>query len=228
MADETIKTYTQEEVDTMLAGIKGNRDELANEAKRAKAALKNYEGIDPEQHKKLVAASEEAERKKAAAEGDFTTLQKQMADNHAKELGGLNTKIGKLTKALEKRLVQAELQRAIAGKKGIPDRSNLLVEHGSKFVRVRETDDDFEAYVADAKGNPLVADGQGTPMNIDTFVEQTLMTQFPWAFEGTGSSGGGATKSNGGAGGPKVIARDDSKGFMANLEGIANGTIEVR
>lgn len=232
MAGESL-TMTQDEFDAKIAeavdGLKKNRDELAKEAKSAKAALKNYEGVDPEEFRRLKDAAAQADLKKAAAEGDFNTLKAQLVENHGKELAGRDTKIGKLTKALEKRLVQAELRKAIADNKGLPDMADLLVEHGSKHVRVRETDDDFEAFVADEKGNPLYSDGAGTPMNIGAFVAQNLMTKYPRAFEGTGSSGGGASKSSDRvAGSPKVVAAGDQRAFIQNVAKIASGEVEVR
>lgn len=226
VADEP-KTYTQAEYDALVQekeALKANRDEALTEAKKAKAALKAWDGKDPAKYEELVKASEEAERKKAAAEGDFTTLKKQLVDAHAKELGERDGKIGKLTKALERRLVDAELTRAIAAKKGEPD---LLLPYARQFVRVKETEDDYEGFVADERGHPLVADGKGTPMTFDVFVEERLMTKFPRAFEGTGSSGGGAAKSPVSGGGSKVIPAGDNSAFLGNLAEIATGKVKV-
>lgn len=231
MADP--KTYTQEELDAAVKAItderdaiKANRDDALTEAKRAKAALKAWDGKDPAKYDALLAAAEEAERKRAAAEGDFETLKKQLVEKHGGELAARDGTIGKLRKALEKRLVDAELTRAIAAKKGEPD---LLLPYARQFVRVKETEDDFEGFIADERGTPLVADGKGTPLTFEGFVESTLMQKFPRAFEGTGSSGGGAARSNAGGGGsPKVIAAGDKAAFQANLKGIADGTVVVR
>ena len=230
MAGDEIKTYTQEEVEALWAerekGLRANRDEALKEAKKAKETLRNYEGVDPEEYQRLKNAAEDAERRKAEAQGDFKKLESQLLDRHKQEMDQAQSRAKKLQGALEKRLVQAELTKAIAAKRGNAD---LLLPHAERFVRVRETDDDFVAYVADEQGNQLVADGQGTPMTFDQLVEQTLMTKFPAAFEGTGSNGGGASRSSGGAaGGSKSIAADDSSAFLANLEAIATGKVEVR
>lgn len=219
--------YTEEEFAAMVAerdALKQNRDEALTEAKKAKTALKNYDGVDPDEFKRLKTAAEEAETKRAAAAGDFETLKKQLVDNHARELGARDGKIGKLTKALERRLIQAELTKAIAAKKGDPD---LLLPYAERFARTKETDDDFEAFLVDAAGNQRFSDGQATPMTFDAFVEQDLMQKFPRAFDGTGSSGGGASKSNAGGGGVKRIASGDNAAFLANLDAIAKGEVEV-
>lgn len=230
MADE-IKTYSEEEVKAMVQaetqGLITKRDELLNEAKRAKEALKNYEGVDPAEYNKLKEAAAEAERQRAAKEGDFQALQKQMADNHQKELSARDAKIAKQTKAIEKRLVDSAMRKAIMDAGGTKGMTDLLVKYGADFVRVRETDDDYESYVVDDRGNARIADGKGTPMDISAFVESELKTRFPDAFLGTGSSGSGAPKSAPSGGGVKTIAAFDNDAFLANLPGIANGTIKV-
>ena len=227
-------TFTKEEVDALIAerlaseteGLKKNRDELAKEAKTAKARLASYEGVDPDEFKRLKHAAEEAEQKKAAAEGDFTKLRDQMVAKHNDELSVKEKRIAKYEAALNRRLTTDELRKALTGKV-LPEYAELLVEHGSKFLKVQETDDDFEYLITDGKGNALVADGKGSPMNIDQFVEQTLKAKYPGAFVGTGSSGGGAPRSTGGASGVRTVARDDMKGFVDNVEAIAKGKVEV-
>lgn len=226
MADD--KTYTQEEVDALVAenvaGLKANREDALREAKAAKAALKNYEGVDPSEYKALKDAAAQAEQKKAAAEGDFNALKKQLVDQHGTEKAALEARITKYSAAVERRAVQAELVQAITAEKG---NAKMLLPYAKQFVRVRETDDDFEAYVADEKGNPMIGDAQGAPMSILQFVKTTLKTEFPVAFEGTGSSGGGASRSAGGAGGTRTVAPGDNSAFLANLEGIATGKVAV-
>lgn len=232
MADEA-KTYTQEQVEALVAerlveerkGLEKSHRELLAETKKAKDALKNYDGLDPEKYKKLEAAAEEAERKKLAAEGDFESLKKQLVEKHGSEIGEKDKQIAKRQAALEKRLVQAELTAAIAKHKGDAD---LLLPHGSRFVKVREVENDFEAFVVDEAGNQRFADGKATPMSFDDLVTQVLIPKYPRAFDGTGSSGGGASKSSAGsAGGPRVIPAGDNAAAIANLEGIANGTVTI-
>jgi hypothetical protein len=176
-------------------------------------------------NKTLKEAAAEAERKRALAEGNLEEWKKQVTDQHQKERESDAKRIAKYEGAIGRRLKQDELRKALVGKAD-PSMMELLVEHGSKFIHVRETDDDFEHFVADAKGNPLVADGKGTPMDVPTFVEQRLKVQFPGAFLGSGSTGGGATKPTGGAGGPSTISKSDLfKGD--NLKKAARGEVTV-
>ena len=234
MAGES-ETYTKEQVDAMIAerlaseveGLKKNRDEIAKEAKAAKARLTAYDGIDPEEFKRLKAAAEEAEHKKAAAEGDFSKLKEQMVQRHQQELGTRDKRVAKLESALNRRLTTDELRKALTGKV-LPEYAELIVEHGARFLKVQETDDDFDVVITDGKGNALVADGKGSPMTLEQFVDQNLKSKFPGAFAGTGSSGGGATRSTGGAsGGSKTIASTNSPEFIASLKGISDGSVTV-
>jgi hypothetical protein len=231
VADEP-KTYSEEEYAAMVKerdALKANRDEILREAKKAKDALRAYDGVDPEEHRRLKEAADAADKKKAAAEGDFKALEKQLIDRHASELGVKDKRIDKLTKALERRLVQAELTGSLnRAELADPSMMDLLVDYGSKYVTMKETDDGFEQVVTDGRGNALVADGKGTPMTVDVFVEQTLKAKYPLAFKGTGSTGGGAAKSATSGGGAKVIAAGDQKAFIDNVKEIADGEVEVR
>lgn len=227
---ESTETITKEQYDAMVAerdALKTNRDEVLTEAKKAKAALKNYDGVDPTEYRTLKEAAAEAEKKRALAEGNLEAWKKQVTDQHTKEREGDAKKLTKYESAISRRLKQDELRKALVGKAD-PTMMELLVEHGSKFIQVRETDDDFEHVVVDEKNNPLVGDSKGSPMSVEQFVEQKLKAKFPGAFLGTGSSGGGATKSTGSAGGSTGrIASTNSPDFLAQLAGVASGKTKV-
>ena len=153
----------------------------------------------------------------------------QMVEQHQKEIKAEQMKTQKALAALEKRKV-SKLTEALVKAEVLPEMLDLLVLKGSASVRLRESDTDWEEYVADERGVQLVSDGIGTPMGIDSFVQQILKAQYPGAFKGTGSSGGGAPRSNaggGGSGSTQVIAAGDSKAFMANLKDIAAGKVTV-
>ncbi len=229
------ETFTQEQVDAMIAerlasetsGLKQSQSELLKEAKLAKSKLAAYEGVDPEEFKRLKSAADETERKRLAAEGDYTKLREQLVERHNSELTAKEKRIAKYEAGLNRRLTTDELRKALSGKV-LPEYAELLVEHGAKFLRLKETDEDFDYEITDGKGNVVVADGKGSPMTMDLFVDQTLKAKYPGAFTGTGSSGGGATKSTGGASGAVgTIQRGDNKGFLDNLAGIASGKVDV-
>lgn len=231
LEDGTV-VYTQTEIDQQVAdakvGLERNRDMALTEAKTAKAEfakLKERIGdLDLDAVRQMMADSAEAKRKQAEKDGDWAAIEANLKDAHAKELGMRDAREKKLMSTVEKSLVTAELTRAIAGKEGDSD---LLLPHARQFVRTRETDSGFEAYVVDAAGNPAVADGQGTPMSFDQLVESQLVEQFPRAFAGTGSSGSGASKSADGVGG-SVVTADPGTIPIGQVEDIASGAVTVR
>jgi hypothetical protein len=208
------------------AALKQNTDQAIRELRQARAKLKDYEGVDPEEHRALKSAADEAARKQALAEGNLEVWKKQVTDQHQKEKSGLESRLAKFESFTSRTLRNDELRKALVGKAD-PSMMELLVEHGSKFIHVRETDEGFEKYVGDEKGNAMVADAQGSPMTTEVFVDQVLKSKFPGAFLGSGSSGGGATRSNAGGGGVTTIASTNDPSFLANLDSVAAGKTQV-
>lgn len=224
MADEGAKTYTQADIDEMMAGLKAKNKELLDAERKAAAALKNYDGVDPAEYKALKDAAADAERKKAAAEGDFKSLEKQLIDRHQAELGQRDTRITQLSAALERRLVDADAAAAIAEAKGSV---KGLLPHVRPHIKVVEVDGEFVAQVVDSRGQPRIADGKGTPMSIADLVNELRGDQeLARLYEGSGSSGGGATRTGAGALGPGIVAAD-GQSFLANLAGIRKGEVKI-
>lgn len=232
MADEP-RTYTQEEVEKLLeertAGLKANRDELAKEAKTAKAKLAAYDGLDPEEHKRLKAAAEEAERKKAEAQGDYKALEKQLTEKYEGLLAAVRTEKAEILSAMESHLIDAAAVAELAKHTNSP---RLLLPHVKGVMKVVKEDGQYQARIIDPlTGAVRIGGGQGaSPMTLPELIESMKRdNDFADAFKGTGSSGGGAAKSSaGGGGGAQVIAAGDNAGFIANLKDIAAGKVEVR
>jgi hypothetical protein len=231
VAGEEGKTYTQAEVDALIAeqtaGLKANRDELLKESKKAREALKNYEGVDPEEHRRLKDAAAEAERKKAAAEGDFKSLEAQLVKKMADAEAKFAAEQTRLRGSLDKYLIDAEAVRELAAHSDSPA---LLLPHIRGQMRVIEQDGAFVARIVDAAGNVRIGKGQGSaPMTLGELIEDMKQDRtYAPAFRGTGSSGGGASKTTAGGGLASVVAAGDDRAFLANLDGIAKGTVEVR
>jgi hypothetical protein len=229
VADET-RTYTQEEVDALIAeregGLKSNRDQVLTEKKALEKQLEKYKNVDPDKYAQLVAQAEQAERDRASKEGDFKALEKQLIDKHTTEIEKRESRITQLTRALEQRLIDAEAAGVIAELKGSV---KGLLPHVKPHIRVVEVDGEFVAQVVDGKGNPRIGDAKGNPMSIKQLVEEMKSdNELARLFEGTGSSGGGASRSSAaGGGGVTRIAAGDNNAFITNLEGIASGKVEV-
>ena len=82
--------------------------------------------------------------------------------------------------------------------------------------------------MVDDKGHPRIGDSEGGNMTLGQFVESLKADpDYARVFDGSGSSGGGSTRSVAGGDSSKTIAADDSAAFMANLEGIADGSVNA-
>lgn len=233
--------YTQEQVDAMIAerlaaetdGLKKSQAQLLKEAKDAKAKLSSYEGVDPEEFKRLKAAADDAERKRLAAEGDFKSLEQQLVQKYEKMVEQERGVASRYRSSLEQHLIDAEAMRVLAE---VSDSPALLLPHVKSRMKVFEQDGSFAARIVDESGNVRIGKGQGSaPMTLSELMDEMKQDKsFALAFKGTGSSGGGAAKSSGGAGGAagatKIAAPTNGvfgSEFLDNLKGISAGTTTV-
>jgi hypothetical protein len=211
----------QEEKAALLA----KNSEILREAKKYKETARKFEGIDPERYKALETAAEEAERKRLEAVGDWKAREAQLLEKVQKDIEARDGRISALSSALERRLVDAEATAALAAAKGSP---KVLLPHIKSHVKVVEEDGEYVVHVVDAKGNQRIGDAKGSPMTISQLVEEMKADpEFARNFDGSGSSGGGATKSNAGGGGVKTIQKGDQAAFLANIDDIIAGNVKV-
>lgn len=219
MADEGTQetqeqeTFTREQYEAAMQSereaLLAKRDEALKEAKAAKDKLRAAEqkAAEEAQQKKAEKAgitSQELDRMRAevrqALEAEYA-VHKTTAETLAKENRAL-----KLDNVVKKMMGENG-----ATAKRIDDLYRLTADHFDL------TDD----------GKPMLKDKMGLP--VETFIKEDLRKAYPEWFDGSGSSGGGATKSiAGGGGSTRVIAADDTAAFMANLERIAKGEVQVR
>lgn len=214
---------TQEQYDALVAereALIAKRDEILTEAKRAKDKLKSFEGIDPNEYKSLKQKMAELETKQTAEKNGVTSqelerLRAEVRQHLETEYAPFKTQLDALAK--ENRALKLDnVVKTVMGKNG---------------VRSERVDDLFrltaDQYDLTDDGKPMLRDKMGLP--VETYVKEDLRKAYPEWFEGTGSSGGGATKSiAGGGGSTRVIAADDTAAFMANIEKIAKGEVQVR
>jgi hypothetical protein len=109
--------------------------------------------------------------------------------------------------------------------KGLMAKSGVRAERVDALYRLTG-----ERYDLTSDGQPMLKDRVGTP--VEKFIAEELVKEFPEFYMGSGSNGGGASKSAGGAGGGlgRSIAAGDlsQKGFLENVEAIATRKVEVR
>jgi hypothetical protein len=217
----------EEAVAKATDGLKRNNRELIGEKKSLQAKLKAFEAIDLDAYhaaqEKLAALGDlDIEQARAAlAERDgYAAKEAALTADYTAGVAERDTKIGQLTSTLAQKTVSSALALALAGKTETP---SVVMPYAEKFVKARETEGgEWELAYFDEAGV------ERKNYSMDKFVAH-LSTQFPSAFLGTGSSGGGSQRStNYGGGSRRTIQSGDNRSFIANLDAIADGEIEVR
>ena len=231
MAEEDVGTsvvITQEQMDNAVqeavAAAKVDGDtafqNLWKEAKQAKQKAKAFDGIDPAEAKAALARLQELELEGEAGKAGIKGEQlRQIQEQVRKSLEDEYTPFKSENDRLKTRLRELQLDNVVKG---------VMAKHGVRPERIdalfRLTSDRFD--LTD-EGEPMLKDRPG--YDVSKYVADELGSEWPDLFLPSGSSGGGASKSNAsGAGGrPKTVSWSDKVAVSANLEGIANGTVLI-
>lgn len=109
------------------SGLKNALEAERKAAKEAKAALKRYDGLDPEEYQRLKEAAEAAETSKLQNEGKWEEMKERLSKAHQKELEKYTGEVSKRDRVIEQLTVENELNAAI-------EKAGVLPEH-RKAVR---------------------------------------------------------------------------------------------
>lgn len=220
-------TFTQADIDNAvkaaLAGVKAEDDPafkaLWQESKDAKARAKAFEGLDADEARAALAKLKELETEGKAGEVGVTSEQlKAIRAEVEADLEGKYTPFKTENETLRGRLRELQLDSVV---------KSVMAKQGVRAERVdalfRLTADKFD--LTD-EGEPMLKDHPGR--DIAKFVAEELGKEYPEFYQSSGSSGGGASRSNaGGSGTKKTVAASDKQALSANLEGIAKGDVVV-
>lgn len=214
-----------------VSGLKSALSKERTANSDLKKRLESFKDLDPEEARKAMEKVEEFANfdPDAAAAERIKAREEQMLKKHRAEVEKLTSEFDSLRGQLEQTLIDEAATKAIASEKGSVE---LLLPHVAKHTRMRRLDDGrYIAEVIDPDGNPRISNAQGStaPMTIPELVqEMKSSTTFSRAFEGTNSSGGGATGGSTESKSPvRSIRWSDSEAMSANLEDIASGKIQI-
>lgn len=166
------------------SGLVAKNRELLGELKAAKAKLKALDGLDADAAREALTFKEHADEEMAKKAGEFEKIRAKDREKYQRDLEAKGLREAKLTKALERRLVDLALSNAIRTAGGDPD---YVLEKARPFVTMVESDDDWDVEVK----------VDGKPSSLDA-VAKLLRAKYPRAFDGVGSSGSGTTAGTGG------------------------------
>jgi len=222
------KTFTPEEVEALvtekLAAAKAEGDtafqNLWDEAKAAKAKLKAFEGMDPQEIRKKLDAYEKLEVEHKATKAGVTSqelerLRAEVRTDLEKEYAPFKGKVD----ALGQELRELRLDNVV---KGVYAANGVRGDRVAALFKLTR-----DQYDLTDDGKPMLVERPGT--ELAKFVQDDLAKEYPEFFEGSGASGGGASKSAAGGGGAvRQIAASDGDAFISNLDTVASGETAVR
>jgi hypothetical protein len=209
-----------------LAEFRQNNSALGNRAKELEAALKAYEGIDPEAARKALAAEQEQakaiEAKKLLKAEDVQALIDRAVTPLAQQIEAEKSARAKAEQSLAEKVVNEGIVAA-ARKAGElnPGSEDLLV---LKARAAGWTTQDGKL-VQQQDGQPVYSKRDaGQLRSIDEWVAEEAVTALGRMWKpsvGGGSSGSRAPV------GPNVIAFTDRERFRKNLDKVAKGELRV-
>jgi hypothetical protein len=208
-----------------VSGLKSALERVKRDLREAKGKVPA--DFDPEKYEELLALQEEFSKGKLTEKQreEFENLKGQLKTQHAKELEKVQGQLAQLQEALQHELVTSRATQAIAAKRGSV---KLLLPHLKQRSDVQALDGRYTPVILDDDGKVRYGKGDA-PMTYDELLDEMIEDEaFRGAFDGTGSSGGGATRSPAGGGSKRVVAADDNSAFIAQLEDIAAGKVQVR
>lgn len=179
----------------------GLKSALQKERVQREAAEKQRKSWDklgktPDEIQEMLDAQAKADEARALEAGNFDSVKRQMNEKHAAEIAAIRASEDALRQKYKSRILDAEAVSAIAAAKGVPD---LLMPIVQRFTKV---DDNDNAVVVDAKGDPRV-NGKGEPLTISDLVLELRASEiYGRAFDASGHSGSGTPPSSGKTGGP--------------------------
>lgn len=183
-AEETTsaKTYTEAEVNELVAGLKKNNEALLAEKKEAARIAKEAKDAQ------ILADQERAKR-----DGDLSTLEKSLTEQFGKQI---SEKDARLT-MMSERILGAERKSVINSLSG------MLVDESAAdilgmMVKTEFDGDDVVTKFVDASGNVITTD----PAQFKKYLsEHKAFSHLVKADAATGGGAGGNKKPAGGAGG---------------------------
>lgn len=190
---ETKTTFTKEEVDALVSGLKANNEKLLSEKKAAAAAAKAAAAAA----KEAADAKLKAEQERAKQNGELEAFEKTLRSQYEPVLA---EKDGKISKMAE-RILGAERKSVIS------QLSGMLIDESAAdiiamMVKTEFDGDDVVTKFTGADGNVITTDAEQFKKYLR---EHKAFSHLIKADAATGGGASGNKNSTGGAGGADVI-----------------------
>ncbi len=192
--------------------VSKNREAVVRAEKAAKELQAKYDGIDPERHRELEKAHEEAENAKLSEQERIEKNTAAMQKKHQHEIGQAATamaeyqKIAEATTATLKNKTLHAAIRAASNAAGVfPNASDEMMS-----LAVRSgfgVDDSGEVYMRDSDGDPVFGSDGKSPMSLLEWMNSSSLKEDKGFLYAHNTYGGGAV-TNDGAGQAKSISME--------------------
>lgn len=160
---------------------KNKLKETSDQLEQVKAKLKDWEGLDAADVKKLLKEQKDLAARKLEEKGEWDALKKQMNDQHATELAGKDALIaetnGKLT-GLQQQIADLTVGNAFGNSKFIAEQMALPITKarilfGSHFEYVDGQVVGFDK-PAGAKSRTQLVDAKGEPLSFEAAIQKLV------------------------------------------------------
>jgi hypothetical protein len=188
------KFVLEGESKTDINGLKNALGHEKDEARKLKAALKKFDGLDADEIRQIIDEREKRQNDAARAKGDFEKLEAKLKGEHAKDIELRDKRVSTLEAALRSEKVDNAATQAIIELEGSP---KVLLPHVTRDVRVIEDDTGtFHTVVVDEHGEPRLKKDAKTGKDYLSLEEHVSGfkddPEFAGAFKGSGASGSGS------------------------------------
>lgn len=214
------KTYTQEQLDAEVGGLKAKNTELLGEVRTLKDRFKAFDGLDPEKVKAAIAAQTQAEADKQRAAGDWEAREKTLREafkaDHEKVVTPLQEQNARLAADLFEAVAVRDAMEAM-GLPSVKGNPKLLLPVIKAELGIVELDGRRITVIKGPDGKPRYHPTTGNLVTVeDRLKELRAVPDYAGAFEGTGGSGSGSRGGGGGGDAGGVITLTPEQAADAN------------
>lgn len=190
----------------------------------ARGQLKAFEGVTPEalqEFRDWQKQREQLEAEQQRKAGDWEAREQQILEKHKAQVEKLTGREKKLLTALERAMIKAEAEAAIAELEGS---SLFLMPHVERRAILEETDNGFTVRVNDEAGHQML-DDDAKPLTVRGLIEGFKANEkYGNAFKAAGSGGSGVPPGKRTIGGKPVISQSEITKYA---DKVAKGEVVV-
>lgn len=191
------------------SGLKKALETERRTARDLEKKVKRWEalGKSDEEIAQLLKDHEEAERKKAEADGDHAKILKQHQDKWAKEKADLEAELNAARASERGAIIGTSIMAALTKANVTEEGADLLPDRLASRVKFETKDGARVIRIMQADGEtPMAGSGKDGAATFDDLVKEAVQ-KWPSLFKGSGRTGSGTPPNGAGGAGKKTMSR---------------------